>query len=83
LDNRVSLAAAAEGRDPISMDTEIGAASVAYLRALDGTGEDHVTSSRAAIAAIALAKATRGDAIAASNRPAPPSDTPAPTGFPR
>ena len=50
-------AAAAEGRDPVSMDTEIGAASVAYLRALDGTGEDHVTSSCAALAAIALAKA--------------------------
>ena len=62
------------------MDTEIGAASVAYLRVLDGTGEDHVTSSCAALAAIALAKAARGDAFPASNKPAPPSE-PAPTGF--
>ena len=40
-----------------------------------------MTSSCAAIASIALAKATRGDAFPASNKPAPPSDTPAPTGF--
>jgi hypothetical protein len=30
-----------------------------------------------------LAKVTRGDAFPASNKPAPPSDTPAPTGFRR